>query len=105
MVRTKFTGRKCTGEDAPRKQIASVSGSTWAPSAAPRKKWPRRVGSSKVKATVTPPVPQSPKSSAVELSAEPSTAAIVSFPPLTFATHNYNDAGSSSVRSAKMEEL
>ena len=28
MARTKTTARRCTGEDAPRKQISSISGST-----------------------------------------------------------------------------
>ncbi|KAH9957721.1 hypothetical protein BC827DRAFT_1224255 [Russula dissimulans] len=78
MARAKTTARRCTGEDAPRKKIASISGSTWAPLTAPPKKRPGRAGSGKAKATVTPPVPhdQSPKSSAIEPSAEPRPAAI-----------------------------
>ncbi|KAF8347333.1 hypothetical protein F5887DRAFT_957912 [Amanita rubescens] len=74
MARTKNTGRKCTGEDAPRKQIASISGSTRA--ATPKKRL-GRAGSSKAKApTATPPIPQNLNLSAIELGAEPSTAAI-----------------------------
>jgi hypothetical protein len=77
MARTMATGRKCTGEAAPRNPIASVFGSTRAPPPVPPKKCPGRA--------LPGPVPQGPNLSAIEFSAKPSTAAIVcSRPFLSF---------------------